>query len=75
MTKLPPFEAIGLDRWLPDRGYQRRNRVETKMHCVKLWRQRLMARDFEPQVAEFQVRLAILNGFTALGIPVAKVVG
>ena len=45
------------------------------MHCVKLLGQRLMARDFDRQVAEFQIRVAVLNGFTALGIPVAKVVG
>jgi hypothetical protein len=49
--------------------------VETKMHCVKLLGQRLMARDFDRQVAEFQVRLAVLNGFTALGIPVTEAVG
>ena len=36
---------------------------------------RLMARDFDRQVAEFQVRVAVLNGYTALGIPVTKVVG
>ena len=34
-----------------------------------------MARDFDRQVAEFQVRVAVLNGFTALGIPVTKTVG
>ena len=33
-----------------------------------------MARDFDRQVAEFQVRLAVLNGFTALGIPVIEAV-
>ena len=27
------------------------------------------------QVAGFQIRVAVLNGFTALGIPVTKVVG
>ena len=56
-------------------GYHRRSRVETKMHCVKLLGQRLMARDFDRQVAEFQVRVAVLNGYTALGIPVTKRVG
>ena len=45
------------------------------MHCVKLLGQSLMARDFERQVAEVQVRVAILNGYTALGIPVTKAVG
>lgn len=34
-----------------------------------------MARDFDRQVAEFQVRVVVLNGFTALGITVTKVVG
>lgn len=42
------------------------------MHCVKLLGQRLMARDFDRQVAEVQGRIAILNGYTALGIPVTK---
>jgi len=58
----------------PER-YHRRSRVETKMRCVKLLGQRLAARDFDRQVAEFQVRVAVLNGFTALGIPVTEVVG
>lgn len=40
------------------------------MHCVKLLGQRLMARDFERQVAEFQVGVAVLTGLTALGTPV-----
>lgn len=39
------------------------------MRCVKLLGQRLMARDFDRQVAEFQVRVAVLNGYTALGKP------
>jgi hypothetical protein len=45
------------------------------MHCVKLLGQRLSARDFQRQVAEFQVRIAVLNVFTAVGIPVTQVVG
>jgi transposase len=66
-----------LDRalWRNWSGYHRRSRVETKMHCVKLLGQRLMARDFDRQVAEVQVRVAILKGYTALGIPVTKAVG
>lgn len=44
------------------------------MHCVKLLGQILMARDFNRQVAELHVRAAILNGDTALGIPVTKAV-
>jgi hypothetical protein len=48
---------------------------EPKVREAKLLGQRLSARDFDHQAAEFQVRVAVLNGFTALGIPVAKVVG
>ena len=56
-------------------GCHRRSRVETKMHCVKLSGQRLMARDFDRQGAELQVRIAVPNGYTALGIPVTEAVG
>jgi hypothetical protein len=66
---------LGRTLWRRWSGYHRRSRAETKMHCVKLLGQRLMARDFERQVAEFQVRVAVLNGYTALGIPLTKVVG
>ena len=66
---------LGRALWRRWSGYHRRSRVETKMHCVKLLGQRLLARDFDRQVAEFQIRVAVLNGFTALGIPVTKVVG
>lgn len=34
-----------------------------------------MARDFDRQVAELQVRIAVLNDYTALGIPVTLAVG
>jgi hypothetical protein len=34
-----------------------------------------VAWDFDRQVAEFDVRVAVLNGYTALGIPVTKVAG
>ena len=39
------------------------------MHCLKLLGQCLMARDFDRQVVEVQIRAAVLNGYTALGIP------
>ena len=45
------------------------------MHCMKLLGQRLMARDFDRQVAEVQVRIAVMNGYTALGIPITEAVG
>jgi hypothetical protein len=58
-------------RWSVD---HRRSRAKRKMHCVKLLGLRLMARDFDRHVAEFQVLVAVLNGYTALGIPVTKIV-
>jgi transposase len=66
-----------LDRaiWRNSSGYHRRSRVETKMHFMKLLGQRLMARDFDRQVAEVQIRVAVMNGYTALGIPVTLAVG
>ena len=68
-------KRLGRTIWRRWSGYHRRSRAETKMHCVKLLGQRLSARDFDRQVAEFQVRVAVLNGFTALGIPVTEAVG
>lgn len=37
--------------------------------------QRLTARDFDRRIAEFRVRIAVMNGYTALGIPVTEPVG
>lgn len=45
------------------------------MHCLESVGQRLSARDFDLQVAKFQMRVAVLNGFTALGIPVTETEG
>ena len=66
---------LGRAIWRNWTGYHRRSRVETKMHCLKLLGQRLMARDFDRQVAEVQVRIAVMNGYTALGKPVIVAVG
>ena len=68
-------KRVGRTIWRRWSGYHRRSRAETKMHCVKLLGQRLAARDFDRQVAEFQVRVAVLNGFTALGTPITEVAG
>jgi len=59
--------------WRRSRGDHRQSRAETKMHGVKLLGQRHMARDFDRQVAEFQVRVAVLNDRVALGSPITKV--
>ncbi len=42
---------------------------------MKLLGQSLMALDFERQVAEIQIRIAVLNRYTALGIPVTEPLG
>lgn len=74
-TALRASKYLGRAIWRRWTGYHRRSRVETKMHCVKLLGQRLMARDFDRQVAELQVRIAVLNGYTTLGIPITEAVG
>ena len=66
---------LGRTLWRRLSGYHRRSRVETKMHCLKLMGQSLMARDFDRQVAEVQIRIAVLNRYTALGIPITAPVG
>lgn len=45
------------------------------MNCVKLLGQRMMSREFDRQVAEVHIRVAVLNRFTALGIPVTVAAG
>ena len=52
---------LGRALWRKLTGYHRRSRAETKTHCVKLLGQGVMARDFDRQVAELQVRIAVLN--------------
>jgi len=66
---------LGRAIWRRWSGYHRRSRVETKMHCVKLRSLRLMVRGFDRQVAELQIRIAVLNRYFALGIPVAEAAG
>jgi len=39
------------------------------MGCFKRLGERVMARDFERQVTELQVRVSILNRFTQSGTP------
>ena len=66
---------LGRAIWRRWGEYHRRSRVESKMQCVKLTGQSLMARDSDRRVAEIQVRTAILNRYTAPGIPVTVPVG
>ena len=55
--------------WKQWSGYHRRSLVETKIHCFKRLGERVMARAFERQVVELNVRVAPLNRFTQLGRP------
>ena len=66
---------LGRAVWRKWSGYHRRSRVGSKMNCIKLLGQSLMSRDFDRQVAEIQIRVAVLNRYTALGIPVTVPVG
>jgi hypothetical protein len=66
---LDATRRLGRKIWKKWTGYHRRSLVETKMRCFKLLGERVMARDFDRQVAELQVRAAILNRLTRLGTP------
>ncbi|MBE9610976.1 IS5 family transposase [Chitinilyticum piscinae] len=67
--------SLGRSIWKKWSGYHRRSLVETKMRCFKLLGERVMSRDFDRQVAELQIRAALLNRFTQLGIPETVRVG
>jgi hypothetical protein len=57
-------KELGRSIWKKWSGYHRRSLVETKMGCFKRLCERVMARDFERQVTELQVRVSMLNRFT-----------
>ncbi|MGF6528998.1 hypothetical protein ABID77_004311 [Variovorax sp. PvP013] len=60
---------LGRSIWKEWSVYHRRSLVETKMGSFQRLGERVMARDFERQVTELQVRVSILNRFTQLGTP------
>ncbi len=66
------IKHLGRAIWRHWTGYHRQSRAETKMNGMKLLGQKPMARDVDRQTAELQLRIAILNRFTALGIPVTE---
>ena len=51
-------------RWT---GYHVRSRIEAKMRCLKTFGERIAARDPDRQTAEIQIRVALMNRFSALG--------
>ena len=68
-------QRLGRGIWKRWSGYHRRSLVESKVNCVKLMGKRVMARDFDRQVPELQMRAAILNRFTQIGTPETVRVG
>lgn len=67
---LRAIQQLGRAIWKKWSGYHRRSLVETKMRCFKLLGERVNARLFYSQVAELQIRVALLNRFTQLGTPI-----
>uniref|UniRef100_UPI0026186F3E transposase n=1 Tax=uncultured Jannaschia sp. TaxID=293347 RepID=UPI0026186F3E len=58
---------LGRTLWRKWTGYHVRSRVEALMNCLKLFNERIMSRDPDRQTAEIQIRIAIMNRFSALG--------
>ncbi len=58
---------LGRTLWKKWTGYHVRSRVEAVMNCLKLFGERIMSRDPDRQTAEIQIRIAIMNRFSALG--------
>lgn len=51
-------------RWT---GYHVRSQIEAKIRCIKAFGERIAARDPDRQTAEIQIRIALMNRFSALG--------
>jgi hypothetical protein len=66
---LRAIKRLGRRLWKRWSGYHRRSLAETAMSRLKRLGERLSARDPARQVAEVQIRCAILNTFNALGMP------
>lgn len=66
---LHAIKRLGRRLWKRWSGYHRRSLAETAMSRLKRLGERLSARDPARQVAEVQIRCAILNTFNALGMP------
>lgn len=61
-----PFGRANWKKWS---GYHRRSRVEARMRCIKLLDERIIARAFDRQDAEVQIRIERINRFASLGTP------
>ncbi len=74
-------KRFGRANWKKWSGYHRRSRVEAKVRCLKLLGERIMARDFDRQAAEVQIRIlrdcartngacrSVMKRFTSLCTP------
>ena len=72
---LRAIKHLGRALWKKWSCYHRRSLVETKMHCIKLLGEGLVAVDFDRQITEIKARAAVLNTFTQLGTPTTQRVG
>ena len=63
------YKRLGRAIWKRWSGYHRRSLAETKMNCFKRLGEKVMARTFEWQMAELNIRASILNRFTQFGTP------
>lgn len=52
------------NRWT---GYLSRSQIEAKSRCLKACGERIAARDPDRQTAEIQIRVVLMNRFSALG--------
>jgi hypothetical protein len=66
---LAEIAAKGRAGWKEDSGYHRRSIAENMMYRLKQLAGRLFSRTFDRQNAEGQIRAAIINRFTYLGMP------
>jgi len=60
----PALRQAFWKRWT---GYHARSRIEAKMRCLKAFGERIAARHPDSQTAEIQIRVALMNRFSALG--------
>ena len=64
---LRAIRRLGRTLWKTWAGYHVRSRVEAQMNYLKLFGERIMSRDPDRQTAEIQIRIAIMNRFSAPG--------
>ena len=60
-------QRFGRALWKRWSGYHARSRIEARMRCLKAFGEKITSRDPDRQTAEIQIRIAIMNRFSALG--------